>query len=186
MDPLEVTFKASASERLGIGGWSFFYDHHIHFHLSDAAQNIIYFIYFKSCKMTLCETRSKFLLHFQEVKGVIQHKWEECIREERSSKARDIKRSLKDVLNYEAVVSYIKKCIRLAWRLVTHVPAMRIGYQSAHLQRLPENKGPYQGRGTCTSTEVSPEDGSSEIEYLWPALIDGEEREVCPARISGH
>ena len=63
---------------------------------------------------------------------------------------------------------------------------MRIRYQSTHPQRLPENKAPYQGRGTCTSTGVAPEDGSSEIEYLWPALIDGEERVVRPARKSGH
>ena len=139
---------------------------------------------FKSCKIKFCETRSKFILHFQDVKGVIQHRWEECIRKERSSKALDIQRSLKDVLNHEEVVSYIKKCIQLAWRLVTHVPAMRIGYQST--QRLPKNKGPHQGRGTCSSAGVSPEDRSSEIEYLWPALIDGEGRVVHPPRISGH
>ena len=136
--------------------------------------------------MTFCQTRSKFLLHFQDVKGVIQHRWEECIRKERCKRAQDIKRSLNDVLNHEEVVSYIKKCIQLAWRLVTHVPAMRIGYQSSHLQGLPKDKGPYQGRGTCTSTGVSAEDGSSEIEYLWPALIDGEKRVVHPARKSGH
>ena len=79
------------------------------------------------------------------------------------------------VLSDTGMVSYIKKCIRLTWRMVTQVPAMEIEYQSTHLQSCHRKKGYHSGPNMRARGKASTSQGPVEeiACYLWPGLLDG-------------
>ena len=115
-----------------------------------------------------------FPLLFQDVKALIKVKWNSWRSQDKSLKM-NYSRS---VLDDRKVDRYIKECIRIVWRMITQVPAMKIEYQSTHLRSFHTKNGYYSG---MRSTE-----GASNEEiayYLWPALIDGGGRLVRKAEV---
>ena len=84
--------------------------------------------------------------------------------------------------NYSVVVDpkivlYTEKCVRLSWRMVTQVPAMRIEYQSTILQSSVHKSVSYYG-GMGNSRE-----GEEIAYYIFPALFDGGGRLVRAAEV---
>lgn len=75
------------------------------------------------------------------------------------------------------IALYIEKCVRLSWRMVTQVPAMRIEYQSTILQSsVHKCLGYYNGMGESRQGE--------EIAcYIFPALFDGGGRLLRAAEV---
>ena len=74
------------------------------------------------------------------------------------------------------IALYIEKCVRLSWRMVTQVPAMRIEYQSTILQSFHQNLGYYDGVGKSR-------EGKEIAHYILPALFDGGGRLVRAAEV---
>ena len=82
----------------------------------------------------------------------------------------------RSILIDPGVTSYIEKCLRLAWCMVTQVPAMRIEYQSTILQGFHKKIGYHGGMGESREAE--------EIAYyILPALFDGGGRLVRKAEV---
>ena len=82
----------------------------------------------------------------------------------------------RSILSDPEVASYIKKCLQLAWCMVTQVPAMRIEYQSTILQNFHKNIGYYGGMGESREAEEI-------AHYILPALFDGSGRLVHAAEV---
>ena len=99
-------------------------------------------------------------------------KWKSWSSRERSVNIRPDRSILID----PGVASYIEKCLRLAWCMVTQVPAMRIEYQSTILQSFHKTIGYHRGMGEGREAE--------EIAYyILPALFDGSGRLVREAEV---
>lgn len=80
------------------------------------------------------------------------------------------------ILDDPKIALYIEKCVRLSWRMVTQVPAMRIEYQSTMLQSFHQNLGYYGGMGKSR-------EGEEIALYILPALFDGGGRLVRAAEV---
>ena len=115
----------------------------------------------------------------QDVKAIIEQKWE-------SWRSRDKAVTIhyytyyygSRVLDNPKVVSYIRKCIKIVWRMITQVPAMKIEYQSTQLRSFHTQKGCYGGmpsKGGDPKEEIA--------YYLWPALYDGGKALVRKAEV---
>ena len=118
--------------------------------------------------------KQNFPLLFQDVKAIIKIKWDSWRSQDKSLKMN----YRRYVLDDRKVDRYIRECIRIVWRMITQVPAMKIEYQSTHLKSFHTKKGYYSG---MRSTEGDP---NEEIAYyLWPALIDGGGRLVRKAEV---
>lgn len=99
-------------------------------------------------------------------------KWKSWSSRERSVNIRPDRSILID----PGVASYIEKCLRLAWCMVTQVPAMRIEYQSTILQSFHKKIRYHRGMGESK--------GAEEIAYyILPALFDGGGRLVRKAEV---
>ena len=71
---------------------------------------------------------------------------------------------------------YIKKCMRLTWRMVTQIPALEIEYQSSYLRQTLHKKLGYHSSPYMRKREKGSPDQVLEEEiacYLWPGLFDG-------------
>lgn len=84
------------------------------------------------------------------------------------------------------LVSYINACIRLAWRMVTQVPPMKLEYKSMKYdklihQKISRNRNLKQRPRTRSSAQ---QDQDEEIAcYLWPGLQDGGGRQTRLAEV---
>ncbi|XP_073229483.1 uncharacterized protein [Porites lutea] len=117
----------------------------------------------------------------EDVKAIIQQKWDSWRSKD---KAVTINYYILytfrygQVLDDPKVVWYIRECIKIVWRMITQVPAMKIEYQSTQLRYFHTQKGCYRG---MPSTGGDPKE---EIAYyLWPALFDGGNRLVRKAEV---
>ena len=76
------------------------------------------------------------------------------------------------------MVSYIHQGIRLAWRMVTQVLALKIEYQSLYLQKIHKKMGyhssPYMRASGKSYAGQNP--GEEIACYRWPGLFDGSGR----------
>lgn len=80
------------------------------------------------------------------------------------------------ILHDPTVVAYIKKCIRLAWRMLTQTPPMQIEYKSLYLQNAIHTKIGYHSSPDMLTKETGPcgQDQREKIAcYLRPGLLDG-------------
>lgn len=98
---------------------------------------------------------------------IIWTKWQMWLQMETSCRLSPIEFLLRDA----KMISYIKQCIRLAWRMVTQVPAMTIEYQSSYLQNFHNRKGYHSSPYMKASGKASA--GEEIACYLWPGLFDG-------------
>ena len=77
--------------------------------------------------------------------------------------------------------SYIKASLRLAWRMITQLPPLRLEYQSPNFDcRIHKMAYHY-----TTEREPGNEETSSEeiACYLWPGLFDGGARLIRPGEV---
>lgn len=115
----------------------------------------------------------------QDVKAIIKQKWESWRSKDKAVTIQHysyIKQ--KSVLDDPKVVLYIRECIKIVWRMITQVPAMKIEYQSTQLRGFHTQKGYYRGMLSIGG------DPKEEIAYyLWPALFDGGNRLVRKAEV---
>ena len=83
------------------------------------------------------------------------------------------------------ITVYIEQCIRLAWRMVTQVPSMKVEYQSSNLQGFHKKKGDHPSPSMRTKRDSYPgQNFGEEIAcYLWPALFDGGGRLVYKGEV---
>ena len=102
---------------------------------------------------------------------VAWRKWSAWQKEDRYFQLSPAKYILQD----PTVVTYIKACMRLAWRMVTQIPPMQIGYNSSYRQNIHTKIGYHDSPGMLTKkTGPSGQDQEEEIAcYLWPGLADG-------------
>lgn len=83
------------------------------------------------------------------------------------------------------VVTYIKACIRLTWRMVTQIPPMQIEYKSFYLQNSHRKIG-YHNSPDMHTKEMGPSgqvQGEEIACYLWPGLLDGGGRLIRPGEV---
>lgn len=115
----------------------------------------------------------------QEVKAIIKQKWESWRSKDKAVTIHHYSHiKQKSVLDDPKVVLYIRECIKIEWRMITQVPAMKIEYQSTQLRGFHTQKDCY---GEMPSKGGDPKE---EIAYyLWPALFDGGNRLVRKAEV---
>ena len=114
----------------------------------------------------------------QDVKAIIQQKWESWRSKDKAVTIHHYTFRNGRVLDDPKVVWYIRECIKIVWRMITQVPAMKIEYQSTQLRNFHTQKGYYRGMLSIGG------DPKEEIAYyLWPALFDGGKRLVCKADV---
>jgi len=108
---------------------------------------------------------------FQDVVQVALGKWGAWQRED---KYFQLSPSMY-ILHDSTVVTYIKECIRLAWRMVTQIPPMQLEYKSSCLQNIHTKIGYHNSPYMLTKgMRPSGQDQGEEIAcYLWPGLLDG-------------
>lgn len=90
------------------------------------------------------------------------------------------------ILHDSAVVTYIKSCIRLAWRMLTQIPPMEIEYKSMYLQNAIHTKIGYYNSPYMFTKETGPSghgQGEKIACYLWPGLLDGGGRVIRAAEV---
>ena len=108
---------------------------------------------------------------FQDVAQFVWSKWDAWQREDRHLQLSPNRYILHD----SKVVTYIKACIRLAWRMLTQIPPMQIEYKSLYLQNIHTKSGYHNSPDMFTKeTGASGQDQGEKIAcYLWPGLLDG-------------
>ena len=111
-------------------------------------------------------------LLFQDVQNIVWTKWKMWSQREKSCRLIPREAALYD----SKILSYIKQCIQLSWRMVTQVPALEIEYQSVYLgqnhKKIGYHSSPEMMMSTKTPTWQEP--AEEEIAcYLWPGLLDG-------------
>ena len=76
-----------------------------------------------------------------------------------------------DIIRDPQILSYIEKCIKLTWRMVTQVPAMTLEYQSKYLE------SDFHTVVTHPSSHAMYNNTAFEKQeialYIWPGLCDG-------------
>jgi len=118
---------------------------------------------------------------FQDVEGIIWEKWQKWYREEKMGRCSPNYALLSDSL----MNSYIHQCIRLAWRMVTQVPALTIEYQSLYVQKIHKKIGYHSSSYMRASGKSSTRQNSGEeiACYLWPGLLDGSGRLIRAGQV---
>lgn len=113
---------------------------------------------------------------FQDVMQVAWSKWSAWQMEDRYFQLSPTTCILHD----PKIVTYLKACMRLAWRMVTQIPPMQIEYNSSYLQNIHTNIGYHNSPDVLTKkTGPSGQDQVEEIAcYLWPGLVDGGGRSI--------
>lgn len=96
-----------------------------------------------------------------DVQNTVRQKWHSWFEDDRRFKPDE------KIIRDPQILSYIEKCIKLTWRMVTQVPAMTLEYQSKYLERdfhtVVTHRAMYN-----TAFE------RQEIAlYIWPGLRDG-------------
>ena len=89
------------------------------------------------------------------------------------------------MLNDSTIVTYIKACIQLTWRMVTQIPPMQIEYKSSYLQDIHTKIG-YHNSPDMHTKEMGPSghvQGEEIACYLWPGLLDGGGRLIRPGMV---
>lgn len=106
--------------------------------------------------MTFCVT---------DVQNTVWQKWHSWFQDDRRFKPDE------KIMRDPQILSYIEKCIKLTWRMVTQVPAMTLEYQSKYLERdshtvVTHRSSPAMYNNTAFEKQ--------EIAlYVWPGLRDG-------------
>lgn len=119
---------------------------------------------------------------FQDVMQFAWNKWGEWQKEDRHLQLSPSTCILRD----SAVVTYIKECIRLAWRMVTQLPPMQIEYKALYLQNAIHTKIGYHNSPYMFTKETGPsgQDQREKIAcYLRPGLLDGGGRVIRAAEV---
>lgn len=116
----------------------------------------------------------------QDVKAIIQQKWDSWRSKDKAVMIHYYIYTFRNgrVLDDPKVLWYIRECIKIVWRMITQVPAMKIEYQSTQLKNFHTQKGCYRGmpsKGGDPKEEIA--------YYLWPALFDGGKRLVRKADV---
>jgi len=117
----------------------------------------------------------------KDVEGIIWEKWQKWYREEKMGRCSPNYALLSDSL----MNSYIHQCIRLAWRMVTQVPALTIEYQSLYVQKIHKKIGYHSSSYMRASGKSSTRQNSGEeiACYLWPGLLDGSGRLIRAGQV---
>lgn len=96
-----------------------------------------YFMYYLASKPSRLHYVILTSLPFQDAQNIIWTKWEMWSQREKSCRLIPREATLKD----SKILSYIKKCIQVTWRMVTQVPAPEIEYQSVYLSQQHKKMG---------------------------------------------
>lgn len=118
---------------------------------------------------------------FQDVMHFAWNKWSAWQKEDRYLQLSPDRHIFRD----STVVSYIKECTRLAWRMLTQIPPMQIEYKSLYLQNIHTKIGYHSSPDMLTKeTGPSGEDQTEKIAcYLRPGLLDGGGRVIRAAEV---
>lgn len=122
--------------------------------------------------LKLYRSRVNLKMIFQDVVQFVWSKWGTWQMEDRHLQLSPTMYILHD----PAVVAYIKKCIRLAWRMLTQIPSMQIEYKSLYLQNAIHTKNGYHSSPDMLTKETGPSDQDQRERiacYLRPGLLDG-------------
>ncbi|XP_067033049.1 myosin heavy chain, clone 203-like isoform X4 [Acropora muricata] len=101
-----------------------------------------------------------------DVQNTVRQKWHSWFQDDRWFKPDE------KIIRDPQILSYIEKCIKLTWRMVTQVPAMTLEYQSKYLERDFHTVVTHRSsRAMYNNTAFERQEIAL---YIWPGLRDGQ------------
>ena len=132
----------------------------------------LFLLEMNDCLHAYLQCNSSFILPFllSSIQDVREHAWKiwnEWYKENSSFTLAPTQEVLTELIRS----GYIEACLRLAWRMVTQRPPLRLEYNSSIFDHHIHKKA----NGDTSQEEITC--------YLWPCLFDGGAKLICPGLV---